>query len=195
MTKSANEARIAPLPPEAWSDEVRAILTAELGPESPLGAAQLGELNLFTTVARHSRPFKSWLALGRQLVVRAALPFADRELAILRIGWLCRSPYEWGQHVRIAAAGGIPRAIVDRVPSGPGADGWDDRQRLLLHAVDELHADSRISDTTWEGLSGHLDEQQLIELPMLVGYYHLVAFTLGSLAIQPEPGLEPLPAS
>jgi hypothetical protein len=60
---------------------------------------------------------------------------------------------------------------------------------------DELHAGARISDATWAGLGRHLNEKQLIELPMLVGQYHLVAFTLNSLGVQPEPGLEPLPTT
>jgi hypothetical protein len=57
---------------------------------------------------------------------------------------------------------------------------------------DELHAGAWISDATWPGLARHLSEKQLIELPMLIGQYHLVAFTLNSLGVQPEPGLEPL---
>ena len=42
-------------------------------------------------------------------------------------------------------------------------------------------------------LAARYDERQLIELPMLVGHYHLVAFTLNSLGVQLEPGLEGLP--
>jgi alkylhydroperoxidase family enzyme len=185
--------RIPPLPPDRWSDEQRAILTADLGESSPLGAARLGDLSLFTTVARHERVFRSWLMLGRDLVMRAALPFADRELLILRTAWNCRSEYEWGQHVRIATRGSVERALIDRVPAGPAADGWSQRQALLLSAADELSGTSRITDATWRGLEGHLGEAELLELPMLVGFYRLVAGVLGALAVPPEPGLEPLP--
>jgi 4-carboxymuconolactone decarboxylase len=64
---------------------------------------------------------------------------------------------------------------------------------VLLRATDELHADACIADDTWDALAARYDERQLIELPMLVGHYHLVAFTLNSLGVQPESGLEPLP--
>ena len=37
------------------------------------------------------------------------------------------------------------------------------------------------------------DEAQLIEVPMVVGQYHLVAFTLRSLRIQPEGAGTPIP--
>jgi hypothetical protein len=42
---------------------------------------------------------------------------------------------------------------------------------------------------TWAVLAAHLDERQLIEVPMLVGQYHIVSFTLNTLGIQREPGL------
>ena len=164
------------------------MLSAELG-DGP----RLGEMNIFTTLARHPELFKTWMPFAGYMLIGAKLPFADRELLILRTGYNCRSPYEWAQHARIAEDGGIEREIIDRVPAGPDADGWDERQRLLLRAADELHGDARISDDTWDGLTNHLDEQQLMEVPILVGQYHLVAFALNSLGIQPEPGLEPLP--
>jgi alkylhydroperoxidase family enzyme len=195
MTNSSSTApRIAPLPAADWSPEQREILTADLGEGSPLGAATLGQLNLFTTVARHPRPFKPWLLLGRSLVMRGALPFVDRELLILRVARNTASEYEWGQHVKIAVEGGIERAKVDRVATGPDADGWEQRERLLLRAADELHTAATIAGPTWDQLTTHLDERQLIELPLLVGYYTTVAYTLNSLAIAPEPGLESLPA-
>lgn len=193
MNESATP-RIPPLPAEEWPPETAALLEADLGPASPLGAARLGDLNLFTTAARLPRPFKPWLLLGRALLMHGAFSFADRELVILRVGHGRGCEYEWGQHVKIALDGGIPRAAVDRVAAGPEADGWSERERLLLTATDELLDGSRIADPTWAALAGELDERQLVELPMLVGYYSLVAFMLNSLAIEPEPGLESLPA-
>jgi 4-carboxymuconolactone decarboxylase len=180
--------RIAPQPQEEWPEELRPMLTADLENQP-----RLGEMNIFTTLARHPELFQSWMRFAGYILINGRLSFADRELLILRTGYNCISPYEWGQHVRIALTGGIERAVIDRVASGPDAPGWDEREKTLLRAADELHAEARISDATWEELSQHLDEQQLIELPMLVGQYHLVAFTLNSLGVQPEPGLEPLP--
>jgi alkylhydroperoxidase family enzyme len=180
--------RIPPQPAEDWAPEVRPMLTADLG-ERP----RLGELNIFTTLARHPDLLNAWMPFASYMLIRARLPFADRELLILRTGYNCRSAYEWGQHVRIALAGGLGRDVIDRIPAGPPASGWDDRQAHLLRAADELHADARISEETWQGLATHLDERQLMEVAILVGQYHLVAFALNSLGVQPEDGLEPLP--
>ncbi len=69
---------------------------------------------------------------------------------------------------------------------GPAAPEWSERRRLLLAAADECHADGRIGDGTWAGLTEDLDEPLLIELCMLIGHYEMLAMTLASLRVQPE---------
>jgi alkylhydroperoxidase family enzyme len=180
--------RIPPQPQQEWPEDLQPLFTADIE-----GGERLGDLNIFTTLVRHPELFRNWMRFAGHILVNGELPFKDREILILRTGYNCRSPYEWGQHVRIALRGGVEREVIERVVAGPDAPGWDEREATLLRAADELHADARISERTWEELGGHLDERQLIELPMLVGQYHLVAFTLNSLGIQSEPGLESLP--
>ncbi len=155
----------------------------------------LGDLNIFRTLARHPALFQSWAPFGGWLLTNGTLAFHERELLILRTAVNTRSPYEWGQHVRIALNGGMSRDAVDRVAGGPDAEGWTAREAVLLRAADELHASAKVSTDTWQALAAELDERQLIELCVLVGQYHLVAFMLNSVGVQPEPGLEPLPAS
>ena len=163
----------------------------------PLPDAELAEgvprLNIFTTLARNPELFKAWIPFGGHLLTAGTLSARDRELLILRTAINCGSPYEWGQHVRIAEATGIDRETIDRVPDGPDADGWSDSEAALLRAADELHADAEIGDDTWKALAASYDEKQLIEIPMLVGQYHMVAFTLNSLGVEQDEGLEDLP--
>jgi alkylhydroperoxidase family enzyme len=183
------EPRIPPVPPERWDEELRPVAQFKAAGE-PLA---LGDMNIFRTLAAHPDLFKAWGPFGGYLLTGGRLSFEDRELVILRTGLNCGCAYEWGQHVRIALNGGVSRADVDRVAAGPDADGWPPRQAAMLRAADELHATSTISDGTWEALASELDEQQLIELCMLVGQYHLAAFMLNAVGVQPEDGLEPLP--
>jgi alkylhydroperoxidase family enzyme len=97
--------------------------------------------------------------------------------------------------MRIGEALGISREELLRVAEGPDAAGWDAADRTLLIAADELHAESKISDATWSLLSEEYDEQGLIEIAMLVGHYHMVAFALNSLEIELDDGLELLPGA
>jgi alkylhydroperoxidase family enzyme len=140
-------------------------------------------------LVRHTKLFKRWLPFGGTLLIRGRLPARDRELVILRIAWLCQGRVEWAEHVDIAHRSDITTEEVERVVAGPDAPGWDPFDRLLVRAVDELRTDGSISDDTWSGLAERYDEQQLIELPILVGQYHLVAWTQNSLGMGPAENL------
>jgi alkylhydroperoxidase family enzyme len=144
------------------------------------------DLNIFSTLARHPKLFKRWSAFGGTLLYGGVLPARERELLILRTGYLCRAPYEWGQHVVIGRAAGLTDEEIARVAAGPDADGWSTEEATLIRAADELHADSSIGDATWAALAEQWDEQQLIEVCMVVGQYHLVAYMLNSLGVEPE---------
>jgi len=148
--------------------------------------------NIFDTLVRHPGLFRRWLPFGGKLLA-GKLPARERELLILRTGWHCRSEYEWGQHVLIARAAGISDEEIARVTQGPDAPGWDAFERALLTAADELHRDACIGEATWAALAERYDERQLVEVPMLVGHYHMVAFTLNSLGVQREEGVPGLP--
>ncbi len=145
-------------------------------------------LNIFMTLVRHPGLFRKWLPFGGKLL-DGKLPARERELLILRTGWRCRSEYEWGQHALIGREAGLTDEELRRIKEGPDAPGWDPFDAVLLRAADELHDDSCISDTTWDALASRYDERQLIEVPMLVGQYHLVSFALNSLGVQREPGV------
>jgi len=173
--------RIAPLAPEDEDDQARELLAGAGAPGAPAS-------NIFTTLVRHPGLFRKWLPFGGKLLA-GKLAARERELLILRTGWRCRSEYEWGQHVLIGRRAGLSDEEIGRVQDGPDAPGWDPFDATLLRAADELHDDGCIADATWAVLAGRYDQRQLIELPMLVGHYHLVAFTLNSLGVQREPGV------
>jgi alkylhydroperoxidase family enzyme len=152
-------------------------------------------LNIFRTLAHHPKLLKRWLVFGNHVLARSTLSARDRELAILRTGWLCRSGYEWGQHVVIARQSGVTDAEIERVADGPDAAGWSDAERALLRAVDELRADAFITDATWTALSQHYDKEQILDLIFAVGQYQLVSMALNSLGVQPDSAeLPALPA-
>jgi alkylhydroperoxidase family enzyme len=184
--------RIDPLPEAEWDEELSAILRARLAGSAGLDV-RLADNNIFTTLARHKALFQAWLPFGGFLLRAGVLPPRERELLILRTGYNCDSPYEWGQHVRISEALGIERETILRVAAGPDADGWSAQDAALLRAADELHERAKISDQSWSQLRERYDEHAMIEIAMLVGHYHLVAFALNSLEVELDAGLEGLP--
>jgi alkylhydroperoxidase family enzyme len=142
---------------------------------------------IFTTLARHRRLFRRWLPLGDALLQRGDLPRADTELLILRTAWNCGSWYEWVQHAGIAPTKGLQQKFVDAVADWPAHDLWSPRQLHLLQAADELHGNQVITDATWALLTPELRDTELIELCFVVGHYEMLAMTLNSLGVEPEP--------
>ncbi|HJP79293.1 MAG TPA: carboxymuconolactone decarboxylase family protein [Pseudonocardiaceae bacterium] len=147
-----------------------------------------GAPNVFTTLARHRRLYRPWLRFARVLMPGGTLPRADTELVILRVAHNCTCPYELGQHQRLARRAGLRPEQIEAAAIGADAGCWTARQALLLRAADQLHADRTLSDDLWADLARVLTETQLIELPMLVGHYEMLAMTLNSLRVQPDHG-------
>jgi alkylhydroperoxidase family enzyme len=174
--------RIPPLPSEERDEQARELLAG-------VNAAGAPASNIFTTLVRHPGLVRRWLPFAGKLLA-GKLPARDRELLILRTAWLGQAEYEWAQHRLIARSAGLSNAEIERVREGPEAPGWEPFDATLLRGADELHRAARIGDPTWEVLASRYDERQLIEVPMVVGHYHMVAFTLNSLGVRVEEGVD-----
>ena len=74
--------RIAPLDPDALGPEAEKVMGNFKG-ETPL--------NIFRTLAQHPDLLRRWLVFANHVLGKSSLAPRPRELAILRIGWLCRS--------------------------------------------------------------------------------------------------------
>ncbi len=182
MADPPESPRIPPLPEAERDEQARELLDGVSAQGAPAA-------NIFSTLVRHPGLFRRWLPFGGKLLGGGKLPARDRELLILRTGWLCRAEYEWAQHREISWSIGITDEEIARVREGAEAPGWDPFEATLMRAAEELHRDANISDETWSELAARYDERQLIEVPMLVGHYHMVAFTLNALGVPLEAGL------
>jgi len=151
---------------------VRAAL-AEFGPSaaSPF----------FLTMANNPVVLPLWGRLVRGLL-DATLPARDRELLILRTAHQCGAAYPWNAHLGLGRRAGLSEAEIERIRADD-LSSWDGRDRDLLDAADELHRRARISDSTWQRLTEHYSPAQLVEIPVLVGFYHLNSYAANSLDV------------
>jgi 4-carboxymuconolactone decarboxylase len=179
--------RIPPVSLEDADPETRALLDSL----SNFRDDDVSVLNVFGTLAQHPKLMKRWLVFANHVLVKSTISGRDRELAILRVGWRCQSPYEWGQHVVIGRREGISDEEVARIGAGPDAPGWSDHEAAVLRAADELHDSSKISDATWATLTRTYDQHQCMDLVFVIGQYHLVSFALNSFGVERDDGLDP----
>lgn len=156
------------------------------------GAGPMGEVpEYMRLLLKHPEFFKCNMEAGAVLF-RGRIPARERELAILRNGWLCGAPFEFGEHVPIARRYGVTDEEIERTTEGSEAPGWSEHDAAVLRGVEEMHADYAVSDATYAVLAKSWDEAQLIEFPAMVGAYittALIQNTLRARLADDNPGL------
>jgi len=185
--------RLLPVPEDALGDRGRELVErirriTDFSDDEPVHP-------FFLTLAHQPAFFAAFMEFGMTAMASCRLGKRERELVILRTGWLCGAPYQFGEHVVTARNIGLTGDEIERIKQGSSAADWSERERALLRAAEELHADAMISDETWDVLSGWLDPPELIELPMIVGHYHVTAFLQNTLRFRLNPGRDGLAAS
>ena len=171
------EPRIKPLAESECNAEQQRILNRVKRPDGRI-------INSNKTVVNHPKLADRWITFNFCILRESTLPPRDREILILRIGWLCRSEYEFGQHTLIGKSAGLTDEEIRRITEGPRAAGWDPFDAILLQAVDELHANAFITDATWNALAKRYNQQQLMDVIATVGEYTFVSMFLNSVGVQ-----------
>jgi 4-carboxymuconolactone decarboxylase len=140
------------------------------------------DINLFRVLMHHPELTRRWVVFAGHVLRKQSLPARERELLILRIGWLNQAEYEWAQHVEIAKREGITVEEIERVKRGPSAE-WNSEDSALLQAVDDLYEQSVLSDATWAALAAKYSTMQMMDLVFTIGQYNLVSWALNSFGV------------
>jgi alkylhydroperoxidase family enzyme len=172
-----SSARIEPIELEQASEEVREMLESV----SWNGVVP----NLHRTMATYPSALTAFKAWGKH-VLRGGNSLSDRqrEIMVLRVGWLCRAGYEWVAHVEIGKDAGLTDAEIEQLKTGSSHPDWEPGDRDLVRAAEEIHADRFVSDETWNALSTHLDRNQCMDVVFTVAQYELVCTILNSFGVQ-----------
>jgi len=112
-----------------------------------------------------------------------------REMAILQVGYLAKSPYEYSHHVKIGREFGVSdddiRAIGEETVGR--ATKLDPLSKTVLRAAREMTNDLAMSDATYAALEKALDREHLIDLTLVIAFYNAVVRLLATLQIDVEP--------
>ena len=177
--------RILPMADGEMGEEQNEILAPMREGRGPVGGRIL---NIFRTLAREPKAMKGFLAWGNYILSKKnALPEREREIVILRIGFLCRSGYEWTQHKAIGLRCGLTEDEIERIKTGADAS-WSPADAALIRASDELNKDHFISNPTWAALKEHFTDKQCMDVVFTAGQYTQVSMILNSFGIQLDEG-------
>ena len=176
--------RIAPLSPPYEPD-----VATSLAKWMPPGSA-LEPLKLFRTLYQNPQISSRMRPLGAGILgSQSSIDPREREIVIDRTCARCGCEYEWGVHVAaFGAAVGLAEAQLEDTVSGTVANAlWSEREQVLIRLVDELHETATVSDALWEQLVAHWSTAQILELLIMVGWYHLIAFVANAAHVENEP--------
>jgi len=143
-------------------------------------------LVLFRVMAGHARAWDKFRA--GSLLDRGPLSLREREIVIDRTCALNRCEYEWGVHVAtFAQAAHLTEEQVRATVLGPAdARCWSDAEQAMIVAVDALHHRATLSDAEFKALSAHYDDDKILEIILLCGFYRTVSYLANALALPLE---------
>lgn len=156
----------------------------------PKGVPPLG---IFRVLAHNPRVLERVVNGG--LLDKGAVSVRHRELVILRTCALCKAEYEWGVHARAFGAKAALDAAALRATWTEGSpwSGWDDASRLVLRLTETLHATNTVDDALYAELAAHFASDALIELVVLAGLYHAIAYVVNAFDVPLEAFSYPAP--
>ena len=145
-------------------------------------------INLYRALVHSPDGARSFLNLGRYIRYHSRLDPRLREMAILQVGYVTRSPYEYSHHVKIGKEFGVTdqdiRAIELDTQGKP--TNLAPLERAVLRAARELTAQPNLSDTTFNELKQGFNNEQLVDLLLTISFYCGVVRLLAALQIDVE---------
>lgn len=139
-------------------------------------------LNIFRALSHSPEAMRRFMKFGQYLLGEGKLDAKLREMAILKAGYICRSPYEFSQHIAFARRVGLSddqiRAIAD-----PTAGVFAPHELAVLTYAAELTSEARASDAAFAAVAAFLSDEQIVELTLTIGFYNMVSRTLNALEV------------
>jgi len=146
-------------------------------------------INLVRALAHSPDGARAFAALAAFIRFKSRLDPRLREMAILQVGCLTRSPYEYSHHVKIGREFGVSdgdlRALAEETAGRHSA--LEPLAKAVLRAAREMTRDLAISDPTFAALRAELDNECLVDLVMTIAVYNGVVRLLATLQIDVEP--------
>jgi len=155
----------------------------------------MAELAIFQVLLNHPTLARAINDLLATMLWHGSLDTRLRELAIMRIGWLTASEYEWTQHWRVALGLGVSEDDLLGVRDWQSHNAFGSTERAVLAATDDVVRTGVVSNESWTACVRDLssDPAVLIELVTAIGAWRMVATILRSLQVPLEDGIDSWP--
>ena len=176
--------RLPPLPADKWSDQQRACAAEIIA--GPRGAL----VEPFIPMLRSPELCTHAQRMGEYLRYRSAVGQRLAELAILITARHWNQQVEWAIHAPIAVREGISSAVVDAIANRQDPVYEREDERLVHALAQQTLQDRNVNDVTWKSVIQAFDEQGVVDLLGIVGYYTMLSFMMNGAQTPPPAGSE-----
>ena len=132
---------------------------------------------------------KAFNGVGNFIRFKSRLDPRLRELAILQVGWLERSEYEFTHHVRIGKEFGVTEQDIEGLFAATAGkpSKLEPLAKAILKGAREMTRDIAMSDATFAEIKQHLSDEHMTDLVLTIAYYCAVVRVLATMKIDNEP--------
>lgn len=143
-------------------------------------------LNLHRALANAPDALSDFMTMSRRVRDRSTLPADLRELVVLMVATTFDNDYERHLHEPLALQAGVTAAQVEAITHWRTSSSFSPSQRAVLRFAEEATLRHRVTDEALVDVSAALPPQQIVELALAVGWYHLCHVVIDSLRVERE---------
>jgi len=132
---------------------------------------------------------RAFNGVGGYIRFKSKLDPRLRELAILQVGWLEKSEYEFTHHVRIGREFGVTDDdIAGLLAETDGkSSGLEPLAKAILKGAREMTRELAMREATFAEIKQQLSDEQMVDLVLTIAFYCAVVRVLATMQIDNEP--------
>lgn len=157
-----------------------------LSVETREALGKIRSINVFKLAAWADGMAPSFFGFVNAIFAKTSLDPKLRQIAILRVGHICKSRYETFQHEKLAKIVGLTEEQIAATRDGKSIQALDERQTAVLRFAEEITVDIKVSDQTFAAMRAFLPEKELTELTIISSFYSAICRFLETMEIEIE---------
>lgn len=180
-----------PLPPRDAMTEAQRAAADDL-----IAGPRKGVKGPFIPLLRSPELMSRLQKVGEYLRFNSAVPPRIAEFATLCVARSWSQQFEWVMHVPLALKAGTTQETVDAIREGRRPSSMSPEEAIAYDFISELTSTKGVAQATYEAVLRGLDEQGLIDLLGIVGYFTSMCMVLNVARTPAEStiGIDLLPA-